>query len=50
MRRTGHVARIGEKMNAYGIFVWKVREKIGLGIPRRRLGHISKVDRQEIRS
>jgi hypothetical protein len=38
----------GEKMNAYGILVWKGRGKRGLGIPRRRLGYIIKVNRKEI--
>ena len=44
------MARIGEKMDAYGILVWKGRGKRGLGIPRRRLGYIIKVDQKEIGS
>jgi hypothetical protein len=42
MRWAGHVARIGEKMNAYGSLVWKGRGKRGLGIPRHRLGILLK--------
>jgi hypothetical protein len=36
MRWAGHVARMGEKSNAYGILVGKPEEKRQLGRPRRR--------------
>jgi hypothetical protein len=36
MRWTGHVARMGEKWNAYTIFVGKPEEKRPLGRPRHR--------------
>jgi hypothetical protein len=36
MRRAGHVARMGEKRNAYRILVGKPEEKRPLGRPRRR--------------
>jgi hypothetical protein len=36
MRRAGHVARIGEKRNAYRILVGKPKGKRPLGSPRRR--------------
>jgi hypothetical protein len=36
MRFAGHVARIGEKMNAYRILVGKPEGKRPLGRPRRR--------------
>jgi hypothetical protein len=36
MRRAGHVARIGEKMNAYRILVGKPEGKRPVGRPRRR--------------
>jgi hypothetical protein len=35
-RRAGHVARVGEKRNAYRILVRKTEEKRPLGRPRRR--------------
>jgi hypothetical protein len=35
MRWAGHVARMGEKMNAYRILVGKPEEKRPLGRPRR---------------
>jgi hypothetical protein len=37
MRWAGHVARIGEKRNAYRLLVRKKEGKRQLGIPRRRL-------------
>jgi hypothetical protein len=36
MRWAGHVARMGEKRNAYGILVGKPEGKTQLGRPRRR--------------
>jgi hypothetical protein len=36
MRWTGHVARMGDKRNAYRLLVGKPEGKIPLGIPRRR--------------
>jgi transcription termination factor 2 len=36
MRWAGHVARMGEKRNAYTLFVGKPQGKIPLGRPRRR--------------
>jgi hypothetical protein len=36
MRRAGHVARMGEKRNAYRILVGKPEGKRPLGRPRRR--------------
>jgi hypothetical protein len=36
MRWAGHVARMGEKRNAYRLFVGKPERKIPLGRPRRR--------------
>jgi hypothetical protein len=36
MRWAGHVARMGEKRNAYRILVGKLEGKIPLGRPRRR--------------
>jgi hypothetical protein len=36
MRWTGHVARMGAKMNAYRILVGKTEEKRPMGRPRRR--------------
>jgi hypothetical protein len=36
MRLAGHVARMGEKRNAYRILVGKPEGKISLGSPRRR--------------
>jgi hypothetical protein len=44
----GHVARMGEKRNAYRTFVGKLEEKRPLGKPRRRwMGYI-KMDLREI--
>jgi hypothetical protein len=42
MRWTGHVARMGEKKNAYRIVVGKQEGKRPLGSPRRRWWTISK--------
>jgi hypothetical protein len=36
MRRAGHVARMGEKRNAYRMLVGKLERKTPLGRPRRR--------------
>jgi hypothetical protein len=36
MRRAGHIARMGEKRNAYRILVGKPEQKRPLGSPRRR--------------
>jgi hypothetical protein len=36
MRWAGHVARMGEKRNEYGILMGKPEGKIPLGKPRRR--------------
>jgi transposase len=36
MRWAGHVARLGEKWNAYRVLVGKLEEKRPLGKPRRR--------------
>jgi hypothetical protein len=48
MRWAGHVARIGEKRNAYGILVGKPEGKRSLGRPRRSwVGNI-KMDLREI--
>jgi hypothetical protein len=43
-----HVARIGEKRNAYGIFVGKPEEKRLLGRPRRWWMDSIKMDLREI--
>jgi hypothetical protein len=48
MRWAGHVARVGEKMNAYGIFVGKLEGKKPLGRPRRRWVDNIKMDLREI--
>jgi hypothetical protein len=48
MRWAGHVTRIGEKRNAYRIFVGKPKEKRPLGIPRRRWVDNIKMDLREI--
>jgi hypothetical protein len=46
--RTGHVARIGEKRNAYRILVGKPEGKQQLGRPRRRWEDNIKKDLSEI--
>jgi hypothetical protein len=48
MRWEGHVARIGEKRNAYRILVGKPEEKRPLGRPRRRWVDNIKMDLREI--
>jgi hypothetical protein len=48
MRWAGHVAVIGEKMNAYRILVGKQRGKRPLGRPRRRWADNIKIDLREI--
>jgi hypothetical protein len=48
MRWAGHVARIGEKRNAYRIFVGKPEGKRPLGRPRRRCVGNIKMDLREI--
>jgi hypothetical protein len=49
MRWAGHVARMGEKRNAYRILVGKPEEKIPLGRPRRRWVDNIKMDVKEMR-
>jgi hypothetical protein len=49
MRRAGHVARMGEKRNAYRILVAKPEGKRPLGRPRRRWVDNIKMDLREIR-
>jgi hypothetical protein len=49
MRWAGHVARIGEKRNAYRILVGKPEGKRPLGRPRRRWVDNIKMDLREIR-
>jgi hypothetical protein len=48
MRWTGHVARIGEKRNAYGILVGNPEGKRPLGRPCRRWVDNNKMDLREI--
>jgi hypothetical protein len=48
MGRAGHVARTGEKKNAYKIFMRKPEGKRSLGKPRRRLVGNIKIDLREI--
>jgi hypothetical protein len=48
MRWGGHVARMGETMNAYRILVGKPEGKIPLGRPRRRWMDNIKMDLREI--
>jgi hypothetical protein len=48
MRWVGHVARMGEKRNAYRILVGKQEEKRPLGRPRRRWVDNIKMDLREI--
>jgi hypothetical protein len=48
MRWAGHVARIGEKRNAYKILVGKPEGKRALGRPRRRWVDNIKMDLREI--
>jgi hypothetical protein len=49
MRWAGHVARIGEKRNAYGILVGKPKGKRPLGRPRDRWVNNIKMDLREDR-
>jgi hypothetical protein len=48
MRWAGHVARIGEKRNAYRLFVGKPEGKRPLGRPRRRWVDSSRMDLGEV--
>jgi hypothetical protein len=48
MRWTGHVARMGEKRNAYRILVGKPEGKIPLGRPTRRWVDNIKMDLREM--
>jgi hypothetical protein len=48
MRWAGHVARMGEKKNAYRILVGKPEGKRPLGRPRRRLVDNIKMDLRKI--
>jgi hypothetical protein len=48
MRRVGHVARMGEKRNVYGLLVGKREGKRPLGRPRRRWIDNIKMDLLEI--
>jgi hypothetical protein len=48
-RCAGNVARMGEKRNAYRIFVGKSQEKRQLGRPRRKWVDNIKIDLSEIR-
>jgi hypothetical protein len=48
MRWAGHVARMGEKRNAYRILLWKPEGKRPLGRPRRRWVDNIKMDPREI--
>jgi hypothetical protein len=48
IRWVGHVARMGEKRNAYGILVGKLEEKRPLGRPRRKWMDDIKTDLREI--
>jgi hypothetical protein len=49
MRWTGHVARIGEKRNAYRILIVKPERKGSLGIPTRKWEDNIKMNLREIR-
>jgi hypothetical protein len=48
MRRAGHIARMGEKRNAYKILVGKPEGKRQMGRPRRRWVDNIKMDLREI--
>jgi hypothetical protein len=48
MRRAEHIARMGEKRNAYGILVGNPEGKRPLGRPRRRWVDNIKIDLREI--
>jgi hypothetical protein len=47
MRWAGHVARIGEKRNAYKLLMFKPEGKRALGRPRYRWGDNIKIDLRE---
>jgi hypothetical protein len=47
-RRMGHVARIGEKRNAYRLLVGKPEGKRPVGRPRRRRGDNIRMDLEEV--
>jgi hypothetical protein len=48
MRWAGHVARMGEKMNAYGLLVGKPEGRRPLGRPRRRWLYNIRIDLVEV--
>jgi hypothetical protein len=48
MRWAGHVARMGEKMNSYGLLVGKPEGKRPLGRPRRRWVDNIRMDHREV--
>jgi hypothetical protein len=48
MRWTGHVARIGERRDAYTVLVGKPEVRRRLGRPRRRWENNIKMDLQEV--
>jgi hypothetical protein len=48
MRCAGHLARMGEKRNAYRILVGKPEEKKPLGRPRRRWEYNIRIDLKEL--
>jgi hypothetical protein len=48
MKWAGHVARMGEKRNAYRILMWKPEGRRPLGRPRRRWVDNIKMDLREI--
>jgi hypothetical protein len=48
MRRTGHVARMGEEINVYKVLVGKPEGKRPLGSPRRRWKDGIRIDLREI--
>jgi hypothetical protein len=48
MRRSGHVARMGKKRNAYRILVGRPEGEIPLGRPRRRFVDNIKMDLRKI--
>jgi hypothetical protein len=48
MRWAGHAARMGERRNAYGIFVGNLEGRRPLGRPRRRWLDIIKMDLREV--
>jgi hypothetical protein len=47
--RTGHVARMGERRNAYRLLVWKPEGRTSLGRPRRRWLDNVRMDLVEVR-